>query len=242
MDPNLKNLRVHIKADGFRLDDNGCDIQEGTSLEVRYELRGGWTTKVIEFERDARTLLHPFRKSMFVYTGEQPNRVLVRLAGAPRRRRTVVEDRHTFFRESNFSSYPDFDDVTWTQEDYSPFFFSEDQPPANEFVPGEGEFGGAGASGEWDQSPETTQSNVRKNDDEPQPAESVPSAPFTAPQGESGAAPAGVDPLDAAVAACEAASLLEDQVQDSAVAADADAGEGPSLDGDNANQSEPNAY
>ncbi|MHA3772303.1 hypothetical protein ACXR0O_12285 [Verrucomicrobiota bacterium sgz303538] len=242
MDPNLKNLRVHIKADGFRLDDNGCDIQEGTPLEVRYELRSGWVTKIIEFERDARTLLHPFRKSMFVYTGEQPYRVLVRLAGVPRRRRTFVEDRRAFYRENNFSSYPDFDDVTWTQEDYSPLFFSDDQPPVNEFVPGGGEFGGAGASGEWEQSPEATQSDVRQSDDKPQSAEPVPNAHHAAPQSETGAAPAGVDPLDAAVAACEAASSLEDQVQDSAVAADADAGEGPTPDGDNADQSEPNAY
>ena len=245
MDPNLKHLRVHIKADGFRLDDNGCDIQEGTLLEVRYELRSGWVTKRIEFERDARTLLHPFRKSMFVYTGEQPIRVLVRLAGTPRRRKTPVEDRRAFYRESNFSSFPDFYDSTWTETDYSPFFFSEDQPSVTDLVPGGGEFGGAGASDDWEAAPEPAQSDVRQSDsdEKPAPAESSPDTPPAAPQqGEAAPAPMGLDALDTAVAACESASLLEDQVQDSAVAADAEVGEAPASTGDTEAPSEPNAY
>jgi len=111
---DLERLLVKIEADGFLLEDKGSGIEAGTRLEVRYEISDGWMTRAMEFERDAPTLLHPFRKAMFVYTGERPSRVLVRVAGfAPR---------------SDYRSYPDNDDPIW-DDDYLRTYQQEIPPP-----------------------------------------------------------------------------------------------------------------
>lgn len=146
---NLKKLPITILADGFRIEDKGANIPNGARLEVRYELSNGWITNVIEFEREPRSLRHPLRRSMFIYTGFRPIRVLVRLADAERQKKTVVRDRGSFYRDNNFASYPEFHDIVWQGDDFAHFFFLNEPEPQHEFVGGGGEFGGAGASGEW---------------------------------------------------------------------------------------------
>src|SRR3954465_3616293 len=119
---NLKKISVVIEADGFLLHDRGSGIEAGTTLSTRYELGNGWISKEVEFEPDPKTLFHPFRRAMFVYTGEQPRRVLVRLKGSSARAPQISE-RSSFYESENFSSYPAFEDPIWDRPGYSDFFF-----------------------------------------------------------------------------------------------------------------------
>ena len=132
---DLKLLSVSMAADGFRLDAKNSGLTAGTALIIRYDCSGRWAAKEVEFEPEPPTLFHPFRKSMFIYTGERPRRVLVCL------RDSVFSDdfdsdeqaRRAFYDENNFFPYPDFDDVAWQSNDYGTFFASDtsdDAPPA----------------------------------------------------------------------------------------------------------------
>lgn len=141
---DLKKISVVIEADGFRLHDKRSGIESGTALEARYEVSVGWVTKDIEFEPDPPTLFHPFRRAMFVYTGEQPSRVLVRRAGS-RNPFEEISDRAAFYQRGNFSSYPDFYDPIWDRGGYSDFFFASEAPPPpppEQFIPSAPEISG----------------------------------------------------------------------------------------------------
>src|SRR3954469_8901847 len=123
---DLKRLVIQLEADGFRLVDKGAGLGFGTQLNIRYEVQGGeWTTKITPFEREAPTFFHPFRKSMFIYTGAQPVRVLVGLmdGGFTNDLDTGdVQSRRAYYQRNNFRSYPDFDDDTWGAYDSRPYF------------------------------------------------------------------------------------------------------------------------
>jgi hypothetical protein len=127
---DLKRATIQLEADGFRITDQGAGFEPGVPLTIQYEAGGAWSTKEIPFEREPWSLFHPFRTSMFVYTGAQPTRVLIRAmdggfsddldtaamgsGGATARRR--------YYQDGNFRSYPDFDDDAWDSDDYRSFF------------------------------------------------------------------------------------------------------------------------
>lgn len=125
---DLKRLVIQLEADGFRLIDKGAELDFTTQLNIRYQVQGGeWTTKVTPFEREAPTFFHPFRKSMFIYTGARPTRVLVGLmdGGFTDDLDTGdVQARRSYYQRNNFRSYPDFDDDSWDYESTRPFFSS----------------------------------------------------------------------------------------------------------------------
>ena len=136
---DLKLLSVTVEADGFRVDAKNSGLIPDTLLTLHYELSSGWVSKDVEFEPEPPTLFHPFRKSMFVYTGEPARRVLVSLKDG-----SFLADfqfdagaRDEFFEENNFYVYPDFDDVIWQGNDYASFFPGGDGPPPD--APPEGQ-------------------------------------------------------------------------------------------------------
>src|SRR3954467_5893822 len=102
---DLKKSSVVIEADGFRLHDKRSGIKSGTALEARYEVSTGWVSKELAFEADPPTFFHPFRRAMFVYAGERPSRVLVRVAGSTNSFEEI-SNRADFYQRGNFSSYP----------------------------------------------------------------------------------------------------------------------------------------
>jgi len=125
---NLRNISVSMQDDGFSIVDPESIIKAGAPLRLQYELPDGWTTKDIEFEvTDRPTLFHPFRKrSMFVYTGRQPSRVIVQEVpdpstgawGAKFARAEFV--RQTFYQSRNFQVWPDYDQPVWQGDDFLP--------------------------------------------------------------------------------------------------------------------------
>ena len=142
------NLTVSIKSDGFRLEDESGELPHGVPLCVRYELLSGWISKDLEFEPDPPTLFHPFRKAMFIYTGDKPLRVLVEIGsqglGGPSGTR-------------RFASYPALDDSTWADDDYRTYFSSPEFTP--DLNPGGGHSGGGGASGDFSAPAQPTQAS-----------------------------------------------------------------------------------
>jgi hypothetical protein len=134
---DLKRARIQLEADGFRILDQGAGFEPGVPLTIQYEAGGAWTTKQIPFEREPWSLFHPFRTSMFVYTGARPARVLIRAMDGG-----FTDDldsaataaggaslRQSYYQRSNFRSYPDFDDDAWDSDDYSSFFPSTHRAP-----------------------------------------------------------------------------------------------------------------
>jgi hypothetical protein len=127
---DLKRVSIKLAVDGFRIIDQGGGLQPGEILNLQYEAGGAWTTKQVEFQREAPTFFHPFRKSMFVYTGARPTRVLIRAmdggfsddldTGALKS--GGADYRQSYYQRSNFRSYPDFDDDAWDSDDYGTIF------------------------------------------------------------------------------------------------------------------------
>ena len=143
---NLRNISVSLQPDGFAIIDPQSIIAPGTPLRVRYELASGWVSRDIEFEvTDRPTLFHPFRKrSMFVYTGDAPQRVIVLdpqeegKAGWGTRMARTEFDRAAFFGTRNFQSWPAYDDSSWLDDDILPMSFGvifDDVPPMADPVP-----------------------------------------------------------------------------------------------------------
>ena len=125
---NLRDITVALQEDGFAIVDPENIVSAGIPLRVRYELASGWVTKDIEFEvTDHPTLFHPFRKrSMFIYTGEEPVRVIVQempdLAGGHWGTKMARSDfdRQSFYPSRNFRTYPEYDQPIWQCDDYLP--------------------------------------------------------------------------------------------------------------------------
>ena len=161
---NLRNIAGSLQDDGFAIEDPQSIVSAETPLRVRYELSGGWVTRDIAFEVTYHpTLFHPFRKrSMFVYTGEKPTRVIVQQVpdsstgqwGAAMARRDF--DGRSFYPIQNFQAFPDLEEPIWQGDDYLPASFGvvfEDTTLDRQFI-SEGvaactlEIGCGGSSGE----------------------------------------------------------------------------------------------
>ncbi len=123
---NLKNISFEIESDGFHILDPGNEIADGAIFNVRYELAAGWVCKDVEFERDRPTLFHPFRRSMFIYTGAEPLRICIldpsgdSLTGIPRA--SSQGDFDTFYEGHNFQTYPEPNDSVWRDGPLPSFF------------------------------------------------------------------------------------------------------------------------
>ncbi|MES2570339.1 MAG: hypothetical protein V4710_09850 [Verrucomicrobiota bacterium] len=119
---NLTNLTVTIEADGFHIIDNQREIAEGARLRVHYETAGGWSSTEFAFERDPATLLHPFRRSMFVYTGGEPLRLFMEGYETVRQRRRIARhDVREDFSGIDFFSHPPPGSPAWS-DDHLPWF------------------------------------------------------------------------------------------------------------------------
>ncbi|MDB6172719.1 MAG: hypothetical protein JWL59_2030 [Chthoniobacteraceae bacterium] len=123
---NLSNIHVVLEADGFHIVDNQKEIPEGVLIEIKCETAEGWSCKQFGFERDRPTLLHPFRRSMFIYTGGKPLRVFIegweksRTGG----RRSQL-DPGPSDNAGDFYCYPEPGDSRWS-DDHLPFFLGKE--------------------------------------------------------------------------------------------------------------------
>jgi hypothetical protein len=113
---NLRALVIYLEEDGFRIDNPERDIPDGTPLLIFYEIASGWETREIAFYPQRKSLLHPFTKNgMFVYTGEEPVRVLIKAVDGDLPVSTQLQDQYDY-RKRNFYSYPDYDDSIWDDD------------------------------------------------------------------------------------------------------------------------------
>ena len=140
---NLKSITVTIQSDGFTIIDGENTIPYGARLRTQFELPGGWVTKDIEFEAaQLPFFLRLFRKrSVFVYTGDTPSRIIVQEVpgGASGQWGTTFARREfvasAFYNTRNFYSYPGYQDPVWGSDDTLPVslgvtFADPDVPPA----------------------------------------------------------------------------------------------------------------
>lgn len=132
---SYRKFDVQIEADGFRITARAEGLVPGVALLAEYELSTGWDGLEVRFEPEPRTFFHPFRRSMFVYTGQRPLRVVVRLRDQVRFKRRDVEidalwDVRRFYEEGYFECYPAIEHESWNHQmppSWSPDgFWSED--------------------------------------------------------------------------------------------------------------------
>jgi hypothetical protein len=115
---NFRNFRITLESDGFRITARGDGIVPGTPFLAEYEVAGGWRVQELYFDPEPPSLFHPFRQSMFVYTGEPPLRVMVRgrnLPGGDSRwtGRTRFSEVRRLHSEGHFECAPNFEDALW---------------------------------------------------------------------------------------------------------------------------------
>ena len=115
----LKNIVITIEADGFTIVDNANNIPEGAAIRVQYETASGWVTKDIAYQGTSHmTLFHPWRKTMFVYTGLEPSRIVLqpqppigqwgtRVARPSCTRQQFIRSHYSSY---NYCCFPDIDD------------------------------------------------------------------------------------------------------------------------------------
>lgn len=78
---NFNRFTIHLEADGFRIENPDGTVPSGTPLVAYYELGSGWESTEVIFEPKGWSLLHPFTHAgMFIYTGVQPRRVVIKLS------------------------------------------------------------------------------------------------------------------------------------------------------------------
>jgi len=154
---NLQNISIEPGADGFRIIDNHHEIPDGAGLRAQYETSDGWQTLDFVFRREPATLLHPLRRSMFVYTGKRPSRIVLTETGQSAAGSPVLPasrtsfDRTSFFGQRNFHSWPAYNDGIW-DDDYLPYFLGmhfHDSRLSQDFLdsqqqPAAGDWGGGG--------------------------------------------------------------------------------------------------
>src|SRR4051812_36271628 len=111
---NLSHIHVVIETDGFHIVDNSKEIADGALLEIKCETAAGWTSKECEFERDRPTLWHPFRRSMFIYTGGTPLRVFIQGREAYQKGRP--DSQTDSYNAGEYYCYPDPGDSRWSDD------------------------------------------------------------------------------------------------------------------------------
>jgi hypothetical protein len=125
---NLQNISIEPGADGFRITDNRNEIPEGTGLRAQYETSEGWQTNDFVFRREPATMFHPIRRSMFVYTGKRPSRIVLLATGQNAAAVPIATvprssfNSQSFFGQRNFNSWPHYNHGIWNDDDYLPYF------------------------------------------------------------------------------------------------------------------------
>ena len=157
---NLQNISIEPGADGFRITDNDHEIPDRSELRAQYETSEGWQTIDFVFRREPATLLHPLRRSMFIYTGKTPSRIVVTAPGeniagsAPSLINRNLFNRSSFYGQRNFNSWPDYNNNAW-DDDYLSYFLGmhfHDSMLSNDFLTTQqqqGSTGGDVAAGDW---------------------------------------------------------------------------------------------
>ncbi|MEK0445368.1 MAG: hypothetical protein RLZZ399_689 [Verrucomicrobiota bacterium] len=116
---NFKNFRVTLEADGFRITARAEGIAPGTPFLAEYELVAGeWRFAELYFDPEPPSLFHPFRRSMFVYTGVTPIRVVLRARSVVGcdpafMGRIRIQEVRQLYSDGCFECAPDFTDAVW---------------------------------------------------------------------------------------------------------------------------------
>jgi hypothetical protein len=109
------NLKISLEKDGFRMEDTKKMLAFATYFIVQYELKvdtgTSWESQLVSWDPEPATWAHPFRKSMFIYTGATPIRVIIRPTKEkiPNRYATVYRDLG--LKDPDLYLYPEFMDT-----------------------------------------------------------------------------------------------------------------------------------
>jgi len=121
-----KQFTVTTCSDGFRIKDTTKTIVPGTLVKLQFYVEGNWTVMTVPFEPEAYMPFIRSKYTMFVYTGNKPETVMISLASAATK--PVKEFRSTtrWYNTQPVTIYPNgaesFDDIMLNSAPFYSFF------------------------------------------------------------------------------------------------------------------------